>query len=257
MSAFSERKFDALNSALISLWNRTVDHLKPQPITPEGILGMVISPEHRDVLASAYQIAGDAGNLSHGCTITASLSDAPDVVATADPVQVSVLLYPGYGARIRSFIPTYAWREVLDVEQRDEPGEALHAQLHAWLQRYLSLKADFIRARAVLETLHSRCDTPVQVRYFLPAIVALLSEDEANAKLCDRLRDYRVPPKIPTTSPELRAACAKAQHTIARALLLPKQIAETTPGSAVVSTINSRASMRFAAWPNRDFALIF
>lgn len=257
MSAFSERKFDALNSALISLWNRTVDHLKPQPVTPEGILGMVIRPEHRDVLAGAYQIAGDAGNHSHECTIIASLSDAPDVVATADPVRVSLVLYPGYGARIRSFIPTYAWREVLDVEQRDEPGQALHSQLHAWLQRYLSLKLDFIRARAVLETLHSRCDTPVQVRYFLPAIVALLSEDEANAKLCDRLRDYRVPPKIPTTSPELRAACAKAQHTIARALLLPKEIADATLGSAAVSSVSTRASMRFAAWPHRDFTLVF
>lgn len=257
MSAFSERKFDSVNTALGRLWTRTVIHLQPQPVTPEGIVGMTIRPEHRDVLTSAYQIAGDAGHLSHQATIIATLPDAPDVVVSSDPVKVSVSLCPGSGARIRSFIPTYAWGEVLDAELRDEQGEALHAQLQAWVHRYFALMTDFIRARAVLETLNARCDTPVQVRYFLPAIVALLSEDEANTKLCDRLREYRVPPRIPNTSPELRAACGKAQHTIARALLLPKENPSTTQGYATFSGGVTRATIRFAAWPNRDFAVSF
>jgi len=220
MTAFTDRRFEMITDELRPLMQSLKYYASYFAATPQDFIGLFIKPEHIEPLRVAKEICEPNTFTNHQFysrwrVNTADIgAENPDEVM----VQFTYVTRSEHGG-FDLLIPRYANKGPLT--ERSPEAEQFARRIDDYIAFRMKLRADITKAFAVLETLNKICDTPRQVRYFLPGIVALLSANPNTKKQGDALRDYKVPTSIPPTSPEFRDACSATQKLISRALLLP------------------------------------
>src|SRR5690606_17637319 len=109
-------------------------------------------------------------------------------------------------------------------------------QLLRRCEQVLEISGQWGDVRHVFDQLQDRLDTPAQMRYVWPSIMAImdfsanLAEDESLLKLRHKLLPLKVPQKLPLVPHELRALIRQTAATVTMSTLLPDTLDTTVPG---------------------------
>lgn len=105
--------------------------------------------------------------------------------------------------------------------------------IDAWVTERQAIGITYGRVCVLLNRLDRCCNTPEQVRYLWPGVLALLNLSDDMAALTERLQNTKAPSNIPNIPVEVRRACRSCAGAVAAALLLsdPEERAPEGPVS--------------------------
>jgi len=127
---------------------------------------------------------------------------------------------------------------------RDAPVH-LVARLEDWVLASVEHNFEVSRASSLLSFLDENCETPRQVRYLWPSILALCAMNESTMEFGDKLRPLKVPRALPAMDDYVKAAFKRTAGIIAGASLLPHSDTHEAvlhPVAVRLTTVNARKS---------------
>ena len=193
MSAFSRKVASAVEAAISELKQRELFWADELRLTPDDILGAIASPSDAEALKRAGELTLRRG---------VQLNHEKHVSVGGDGFYLKV-----YGVR---WVSPNNW--VL------EAGTHVSDEIVRHVGVTKDIKAKWSRISFAMGELDRNCETLAQVRFFMPAIVALLRMREETNGIADRLTDFKVPRSIPRVSDGVRDICRSASADVAQAM---------------------------------------
>jgi len=100
--------------------------------------------------------------------------------------------------------------------------------IDAWVAERQVIGITYGRVRVLLNKLDELCNTPEQVRYFWPGVLALLNLSDEMAALTERLQNTKAPGNVPNIPVEIRRTCRTCAGSVAAAVLLLSDLEGST-----------------------------
>lgn len=216
MNALGYSKASAIRNAIGTLFARAVSHHTIPDMNEIGFYRMLVRKKHLDKLEEVHRLVGSVQ--SHQ-----SLSVK---VAIPGDAYTSAQLSVGFTNPLDRLLP----KTCLSDGIHDENEPELYAKTVAWIDRRYNLGVEFGRLKAVFEQLNGELSSAQQLVFYFEGLTTLLemSPDEAHKDQAHRLREAKIPGKLPSIAPELRTAARDATKLVARCLLFPKDAVNTS-----------------------------
>jgi len=207
---FTDPQYNAIERAIRTMRDRAT---RKQPVlTVNDLLALYVDPTHHELCRQAHALLG---------------TDPTKIITTKwpDPLyddeKVNVVFTLNQGDETGLTFPNYAG-EVLY-----EKGAA-YEKVRTWVAWRLERGREWSLVDAVFRTLHRHGGSYGVVHFYLPAITNLMQMTderkviEQGAKMA-KMGTPRVMPNFPRA---FKKACAEANHTIVKGLLLPSEVSE-------------------------------
>jgi hypothetical protein len=224
MSAISRKHMTVLRQGITLLRERHLS-LHNLGFTHAEFLELFAPPEHWEILNTASEVASvDADGGNHWATF-----DHKDLI---EPVGTRVV-------GIRFTVCPVGGRAPLLPRNRNvlHVSAPLTQKITSWVTERVKLGYDYALATALLEWMNDKCDSPKQIRYLWPSLVALCALSDETKDLGHKLRDTKPPQSLPAMPIEVRDACRETSRSIAIASLIGAEPIETF-SAPVVAVIN-------------------
>lgn len=211
MPAFSERKMEALDNSVNTLFFRTLECL-PQPgISKTEIHHALVKPEHRKLLDQTEELVGTIQSHNHlSFKVKVASGQVIDVGAT-------------FNTPLNHIMPDY-YQQGFHADANEETV----AKLDKWVKVRCGIGFEFAKAFSILHDLNDMMASPKQMKFFFDGIVGLCEMSDMK-DIADKLREPFVPASFPSIDPAMRQGCKDATQAIARALLVDPDQKNKTP----------------------------
>lgn len=199
MAAFTNRVTSALSGVLNSLEQREAHWTCQIDMTTDEALEMLVGEADAAVLKRAHVLTQ-----SYRTNVTVSVRDL------------------GFGERTLS-ISGCDWLAPKQA-RLPAPGATCHPgwdKIRAVLGKRQEIATRWKAISSAIAYLDSVCSNPVQVRFHMPAIVALMQLDEMTLRQARKIAEFRVPQSIPRIPDQIRTFCRESAEWVSTALLYP------------------------------------
>jgi hypothetical protein len=103
-------------------------------------------------------------------------------------------------------------------------AEHLTVRISNWLIEHVQTLKLFARAEYVLKELDKACTSPAQMRFMWPCVLTLCNQNSMLDNVASRIREFKAPRTIPSTTPELRALAKEAAGPITAASFIEDEV---------------------------------
>jgi hypothetical protein len=226
MAAFSQVRTETIGEAIRNLYRRSWEYL-PCTLKSSDIIEIFVQPEHRETVVNATDLFRGRIGGSFTCALEGT---------------TLVIVVSGKGKEAFVF-PHY----IGDGLYCEDTHPAL-VKLKGWLAMRRQMAIDFGTIWMIFHELNSICESPSQVRFFWPEVVALMAIMEHTSEAADTVRTFRTPTHLPKVPKELRDACKASKLPIMKALLLPNPENDPPPPPGPVSLAVGDMSLPALPW---------
>ena len=220
-TTFTDSVFSSMKSRLNAYGATLLNYVEAPSVTETDVKNLLVHNKDREVLDRASRIC-DIGVREVGTMWT-----VPDGYRRHTSVGLPNLLFR-FKDKVNYIFPNYTIKGPVI-----EGNEKLARAIDDWIRRRLEAGVAVAKALDTFENVCLRLQTAQEVRYYFPAVMALLDSrySPAEERLLKKLSaaGNKIPPNVKNLGPEVRSACKEACALIARATMLPRDNPATPP----------------------------
>jgi hypothetical protein len=231
MPAIPYSRHQACLNTLKSLHENALASFEAPAMTHDDFEQLFIQPEHLVKIKEVMALCS-ISNRSGTHYTRWNLHEGSKAVG-GDPLEL-MLQFP---QQYRGMIPSYVREGPLPSALALREG--LVDQINNYISMRIRIGSECALVAAVMEELYERCETPSQLRYFFAGFVTLLSEHEHLRDALERVREFKVPEKVPNLPRALRVGAQQATKALAKlAMLKPDLEGRDTPDFTVALQVS-------------------
>lgn len=206
--AYKYRSWASIESSFNQLRDRVLAaQLQPPEVTEQDVFQIIVPERYRTLAREAVSVLKLSGKSNYYARTNVDGRRVDINFSFAVYSHQFKFIYPHTDSEARSLIETTA--------------PQLAGPLKDWARKRMELETRWHLHWKALDQLNDKCENPNQIRFFTPAIITFL-EMAGEQDKADKLRDFKVPRKLPEVAPKHREQLKLMTHDIAKALLTPE-----------------------------------
>lgn len=211
MSAISYARMNAIQTVLNEMFDRACHYHSTPALTTRDIFEMLVKPED---IPRLERLEGEVKSLGIYGAETSLSNVSTNVKNPIDGKSVS--LHISLQEPIRGLLPGYATQ---GFHKKIKPEHA--AAVTAWVETRAEIGKKFANIYSFINALNEEVGSLAAIKFYFEGITALFEQTEYYKDVADRLREAKLPGKVPSISPEMRRYGITATKDVSWALLFP------------------------------------